>query len=441
MLDIGDSTDVPTKARLWLIAYNAVMVTVLVLGLILTPLHWLLDRGRAAWFLRRCWPKRVRGDIDAWFHGVSLGELKVVLELTRDWPERQRQRLLVTTSTINGWSFLTQSPRPFRIALMPFDLAMGYNRLLYPHRPHHLILVETEIWPNLLNWARSKRVGIVFVNGRLGESTARLARNALVAHLMRETKLVCVRSEEDAQRFKSFGIAGENVEVTGNMKYDYRPGTLGAGPLRTWLQRSDAPIIFASISTDECANLASQAIKLAQDGHRILWAPRQLSDLNAHLDALTPANPELRSRLQDGSESTVLVLDTFGELASCYAWGRLTVMGGSFNRRGGQNFLESLQAGTPVVIGPYTENFAAETREARARDALVVVPAAPQVGSTCRRLLTDTNRLVELAQNGKAFLQQHQGAIARTNQQLLDLGIDTGIHGAQSPAEASQSET
>ena len=117
------------------------------------------------------------------------------------------------------------------------------------------------------------------------------------------------------------------------------------------------------------------------------------------------------------------MLDTFGELSGCYPFAEVGLIGGSFNQRGGQNFLESLQAGTPALMGPFTENFRREVAEALAARVIIVIQRPEDVAGAIGGLLKDRARLATLSQRARDYLARHSGAVARTREMLVDLGV------------------
>ena len=149
-------------------------------------------------------------------------------------------------------------------------------------------MVETEIWPNLFEWVHQQGARLLIVNGRLSAKTMRLRRNLLFRRTLTRVTHIGVRSQLDFERFSAFGVPDTNMIITGNVKYDYQPKTLEAGPLVDWLSAPEPLVIFASISTDEVPLLAPAARTLLAEhpNCRLLWAPRHLRDLETHMAVL-----------------------------------------------------------------------------------------------------------------------------------------------------------
>jgi len=396
--------------------------------LLIVPILPLLDRVRpkfAKWFRLRFWPEPVHFTPSLWVHAVSVGEINIALALLGG-AERVSKRVLITTSTRSGFAFLTDKLGRQRVRYLPWDLTYCYKQLFHGVKQPDLVVVETEIWPHLFRFASSQGARLMIVNGRLSKKTLRFRKLPLLTQTLNRASVVAVRGSLDRERFLSLGMDPQKVRVTGNIKYDFQPRKLNSGPLQDWLELNKGMLLFASISADEITLLlpAVSALSAAFPDRGILWAPRHLETLPVHLEALAALNPVLRSELDDQSTPPqVVVLDSFGELSGCYAYAGLSLIGGSFNQRGGQNFLESLQAGAPAVMGPSTHNFSREVEEAREAGAILTLNGPDEVEATLDALLRNPDSLAEMSIRARAFLQRGTGAIDRTRSLLLELGV------------------
>lgn len=409
---------------LWWLVYQALVSLVFAVTVPILPLLRRLRPETAAWLRARLLPAPLAFQPALWLHAVSLGEAKLVVALLKDLPAAARERCLVTATTRAGFEYFANHLTPQQLYFLPWDLAWCYRRLLGGTRRPDLVLVETEVWPNLFLSTKQAGARLMIVNGRLGPKTMRYRRNPLLRHVFAQLDAVAARGNLDVERFTAFGVAADRIVVTGNMKFDLKAGALPEqGVFRRWLQGDGPLFVFASISTDEVPLLAPQATALlaAFPAARLLWAPRHLDDLAEHETALAATDAIRRSAL-DAADLTrrVLILDTFGELAACYADASLSLIGGSFNRRGGQNFLESLQVGTPALMGPSTENFRREVEEARAAGAIAIIERADDVATILGDLMRDPARLRLMSAKAGEFLTKHQGAVVRTRAFLRD---------------------
>lgn len=413
---------------MWLF-YRFLIGLITVLLRLCSPFMGAKRAKQVALLKKRLSPDPLEREANCWIHGVSLGEAKLACALIDTWSEEARASLLLTAGTETGVAFFKDRVPAAQVRFLPLDRPSLYRKLFHGFSVPDLVIVETELWPSLFRFVHRAGARICVVNGRMGEKTLRLKRWSLFRKTVQLVDLCCVRGEVDRDRFLAFGISPDRVRVSGNMKFDFKERALNDGPLKVWLKASgqDCPLlIFASISTDEVPLLRDALDELYDDTDaNFLWVPRHLDELSQHLALLDDFEPELRSQMKEDSDARFLILDTTGELAGCYRFGVLAVVGGSFNQRGGQNFLEALQAGTPALVGPHTRNFKDEVAEALKEDALTVVSAPGNLASDMIGLLRDSKRMLALSRNGKKFLEKHRGAVARNRKLLLDLGVFT----------------
>lgn len=412
------------KARLWFWFYQAVTwVALLSVTVVLPALLWLRPKF-GKWFWLRFRPRPLDFQPRIWFHAVSLGEIKIARALLAELGLEGGRNILLTTATQSGYRFLNERMGQRRVRYLPWDAAFCYRRMFGSYRVPDLVVVETEIWPCLFHFVSSHGSKLVIVNGRVGQKTIRWRQNSLLRGALSKVSRIAARGELDAGRFKAFGVEPERLVLTGNMKFDFKPKSLMPGAFADWLNEAAMLVIFASISTDELPLLVPEVSRLMGDLPQlsVLWVPRHLTDLEKHLRALERLVPERRSLLSEGRPA-FLVLDTFGELSACYGAAKLSLVGGSFNQRGGQNFLESLQAGTPAVVGPSTENFKREVAEALKAGCIVRVKRAEGLTGILGGLLRDETALKLMSRNAQKYLAGHLGAIARTGEVLIDLDI------------------
>ena len=410
------------RMRFWLLIYKTVTWSALGLLLSLMPLLGWMKPKFAKWFRMRFKPEPLSFPPRLWVHAVSMGEIKIALALLET--QARTDDVLLTTSTQAGYHFLLEKAGKRNVRYLPWDVVYCYRKLFGGYRPPNLIVVETEIWPTLFGLVHGGGSRLVIVNARMSVRTLRWRKNPLFRDALSKVSLILARNTIDRARYLEFNVKPEQVLVTGNIKFDFKPKPLPADAFTAWLALPEPLFVFASISTDETTLLLPELKKIlaADERVRVLWTPRHLEDLEKHLALLNDLKPVLRSKLGDQSGPFVL-LDTFGELAGCFAFARLSLVGGSFNQRGGQNFLESLQTGTPVVIGPNAENFQREVADAIDAGALVQVARADEAASTMLGLLRAHEDLQAMSQNASDFLDRRRGAIARTVQVLVNLDV------------------
>ena len=318
-----------------------------------------------------------------WVHTVSVGEFLAIRPLL--------DSLLATHPAINLWLTCTtptgraqiaqyQARHPQRVAYsyLPYDTVANSRRILAHIRPRALILMETEIWPNLIRCAARAGIPVILTNARLSAKSLRgyyrYARRLLrepLAHLQ-----VNAQTRQDARRFRQLGVPATNITITPNLKYQTPPET----PLPPDIAAARAPDTWIAASThsgeDEIALAAHRLVQQTLPHARLILAPRHPERRDAVAKQVRDAGytPRLRSRGENASgDRDILILDTLGELAHYYRISDLAFIGGSLIARGGHNPLEALHAGIPVTFGASMYNFQ------HIRDRLVREPFAREL--------------------------------------------------------------
>jgi 3-deoxy-D-manno-octulosonic-acid transferase len=373
------------------------------------------------------------GGRSIWVHAVSVGEVLAVrpllAALRRDFPGH---RLLLSTTTLTGQAIArrTVGATVDAVFFAPFDWPSAVRRVLGVVNPALLVLVETELWPNLIHQAHGRGAKVAVVNGRLSpRSFPRYRRlRQLIAPTLAEVDLFLMQAEAHAERAVVIGAPAERVRVSGNLKYDgLGDGRLVAETARLIGERS-GPLWIAGSTVDgeEGAVLeAFRALRVVSPTARLLIAPRhpERFDAVAALVAGTGYSCVRRSALggKTWSVGDVLLLDTIGDLAQLYAAATVVFVGGSLVARGGHNVLEAAVAGRAVVVGPHMENFHEIARELLAEDALVQVAGPGELAPAIVGLWSDEERRRGIGARARAIVDRNQGAVERTLSALASL--------------------
>ncbi len=380
-----------------------------------------------------------------WVHAVSVGETRAAQPLVQALLERYPgHRLLLTHMTPTGRQTGAQlfggEPRVAQ-CYIPYDLPWLVRRFLRHFEPEAGMLMETEVWPNLVRGARRAGVPLFLVNARLSprsfRRTARFGRAA--AAMYADFRGVLAQTEGDAGRFRALGVAG--VQVTGNLKFDMQaaPELVERGHRLRHAFGARAVLAAASTREGEEALLLDALARwepLAGGVPRpaLLLVPRhpQRFDEVAALVARAGLSLQRRSALtvdvadvadaadrpgagEAGAlQADVLLGDSMGEMAMYFAASDLAFIGGSLLPLGGQNLIEACAVGTPVLIGPHTFNFAQATEDAIAAGACERVADAETLVRAAAALLGDGARLAAMGEHARAFAALHRGATVRT---------------------------
>jgi len=380
-----------------------------------------------------------------WLHAVSVGEAintqRLIEELRRAIPGAP---LFVSTTTPSGQAIARKKlgDRVDGIFYLPFDLAPCVRAALRCLKPRLLIVMETEIWPNLFREAKRTGAGLVIANGRISDRA--LPRYLRFRFFFEAVLCFCdavmAQSEIDSERFRSLGAEPESIKTAGNLKYDFEPGAARLAPdVENLFQRSGPQarmVVAGSTREGEEAEVlrafAEVTAKLPRS--MLVLAPRhpQRCDEVAATIAASGLPSIRRSELAGASELPlpgVLLADTLGELHGLYGAADVVFVGGSLNGWGGHNVLEPALLGKPVVVGPHMQNFQAIADELLGRGAIVQVSGASELGAVLLGLLENPQRAATLGENAGKAAETQRGAALRLAAQAAQL------YGAATPCE------
>jgi 3-deoxy-D-manno-octulosonic-acid transferase len=366
-----------------------------------------------------------------WIHAVSLGETRAAAPLVAALRARYPQHpILITCMTATGRATATELYGSFAtIAYLPYDFPWASHQLIQHFAPRVLLIMETEIWPNLLASCRDAGIPALLVNARLSERSragyARFAPTRALIHEALQSLQIAAQSSEDAQRLTSLGAA--NVLVTGNMKFDIEPSqeqiTLGIKWRNALAENNSSRKVLLAASTREGEEaIIIHAYKTHFDDaarRRTLLIivprhPQRFDEVSAQIVG-TGLRVQRRSmNTQIATDTEVWLGDSMNEMFAYLAMCDVAFIGGSLVPVGGHNLIEPCTIGKPVLMGPSTFNFADAAMQAEASGAMIRVTDANHLAIMARELLDDNERTVIMSQRALAFAAQHRGATDRT---------------------------
>ena len=363
-----------------------------------------------------------------WIHGASVGEARLTSALAqRLRAVRPALPIAVSAVTPAGRGLLPAPPAVDGAFFLPLDFPAVQRRAFDALRPGLLVLVETELWPNLLAEAAARGVPVVMVNARLApERLARYRRlRGLYAPLLQGLAAIGAPTAAEAERFAALGVSKASIHVIGNLKFDLAPPAGDPAVLRARLGLPpDRPVVVAG-STGEAEDPlvleAFAALRAAAPRSSLVLAPRHATRFESAAKAAIERGWTLR-RLSEPhgiAGADVVLVDTHGELAALYAIGAGAFVGGSLVPVGGHNLLEPLAAGTPVLFGPHTHHVAEIAEAVVACGAGVRVDDAAALGRAWSALVADEGGRAERAHAGRQLLAANRGANARAAALIL----------------------
>jgi len=359
-------------------------------------------------------------------HAVSVGETRaaepLVEALLAGWPD---SRVLLThmtpTGRATGRALFAQHGERVIQSYLPYDTGFMVRRFLRHFAPRICILMETEVWPNLIAGCAENRVPVALVNARLSERSLRRGQRfgGLMAEAARAITVVAAQTEADAARIRSLGAP--KVAVTGSIKFDVVPpqAALDTGASLRARFAGRPVLLCASTREGEEALILDAWMRLTDRPARMLLAivPRhpQRFDEVEQLVRARGLSLQRRSQMTDAAvDADVLLGDSMGEMFAYYAACDCAYVGGSLLPLGGQNLIEACALGKPVLVGEHTFNFLDATEEAVGAGAALRAPDADSLLALAVRLICDADARTQMGINAAQFASRHRGATLRT---------------------------
>ncbi|NLC22893.1 MAG: 3-deoxy-D-manno-octulosonic acid transferase [Oxalobacter sp.] len=362
-----------------------------------------------------------------WVHAVSVGETRaaepLIQALLAAWPEKDILLTCMTpTGRATGKELFGNHPKIMQ-AYLPYDTGFMMHRLITHFHPRACILMETEIWPNLIAQCKAHHIPVALVNARLSERSLKKGKRlpALIQEAADGISCVAAQTETDARRLRQFG--SRHVTVAGSVKFDATPpedAVKKGHQLRTAI--GNRPVLMCASTRDGEETLILDALAaLKPSTTLLLMVPRHPQRFNEVANMLSARKLSYvrRSGLTADFEPIspdiqVLLGDSMGEMFTYYAASDVAFIGGSLAPLGGQNLIEACALGIPVIIGPHTFNFEAITEDAVAESAAIRIHSAPELMQQAKQLLEHPENCHRMGEKAQQFARRQRGATERT---------------------------
>ncbi|MEY2481353.1 MAG: 3-deoxy-D-manno-octulosonic-acid transferase [Verrucomicrobiota bacterium] len=381
--------------------------------------------------------EKLRESRCTWIHAVSVGEVMVALKLAAKLKELEPDlRVALTTTTTTGFALAQKDAPPFcEVLYSPLDFWPVMRRAFKTIRPVKIVLVEAEIWPNMTAEAQARGIPLALVNARLSSRSEKRFRRfrTLIAPILQLVDLVCVPQPEDVQRWSALGVESDRIKVTGSIKYDpsisVNQNELPAFRLFHLDSRDPTRLVLFGGSTHagEEKLLAEIFLNLRRQFSSLCLfiAPRHVErshEIRKQIESLSLGVrfSSEAERDKDFKPDCVL-LDQTGELQGWYRFATVVFIGKSLTARGGQNPVEPIMAGVPVIFGPHMENFATLAKNLVRQNGAIEVHDARELEQAVENILRDGDARRLLVENAQRVVMEHRGATSRTAQLIVDL--------------------
>lgn len=362
-----------------------------------------------------------------WLHAVSVGEVVASLpiqdELRRMMPDAI---ILLTTITKMGNDIARKSAKAAdSISYLPLDYLQIVNRAFNRVRPDALIIMEAEIWPNLLAVAKRRGVPVILANGRIADKAMHqgLCQRWLMSWVYSNIDHCCMQTQTDGDRIRTLGARPETVRILGSTKFDQEGAQLpsdAVNALKIDLGIQDGDQVFVAGSTnpgeDEPVLAAFQEMRNGLGNLRLVIAPRQIEraeEIHAMAEGrgLKCARRSRKESFASGSD--VLILDTLGELAKVYAAGDITFVGGTLIPKGGHSLIQPILQGKPVLFGPHTFKTRDIAQMVLEAGVGFEVGGGEELARQGKALLADTEHRTRIDTICRRLVSENQGASSR----------------------------
>lgn len=360
-----------------------------------------------------------------WLHSVSVGETLAAQPLVQQFRAQYPScPVIITTTTPTGSE---QVQRLYGDSVehvyLPYDVPLFLNRFLRQMRPGLLVVMETELWPNLLAACERAKVPVMLANARLSEKSARGYRkfSALTAPMLRRLSMVAVQNATDGQRFLDLGLPEARMDVTGSVKFDVSvPDDIaqqGSELREVWgAQRPVLALASSHAGEDELLLDLYPALAAAIPGLLLLLIPRHPERFAAVADAAASRGLTVVRRSEDTASTLtqVYVADTMGEMLRLLAAADLVLVGGSLVAHGGHNPIEPAALGKATLMGPHHMNFATIVEGLQEKGALALVSTdAADLQQQLLHYLERADERQQMGLAGRAAVAENRGAVSR----------------------------
>jgi 3-deoxy-D-manno-octulosonic-acid transferase len=368
-----------------------------------------------------------------WIRSISVGETLVALKLAKALRKEDPDAhiaLSVTTTTAYAIAEKEASEWLF-VFYNPVDSQGAVQRVMRLLRPQKLVLIEGELWPNLMSACLEHRVPVMLANARLSPRSARRFAKfkEWTAPFFKLLSWVAIPDEDDRLRWESIGVPSERLQLTGSIKFDQTGEESGrqqefSALLKASGVLTDDPLLIAGSTHDGEEEILIQSLKFWRKKHprlRLIIAPRHVERIPSLLHKLAPLGVPIvrRTALPTSQSWDVVLLDTTGELRDWYPLATVAFVGKSLTAAGGQNPVEPALSGRPVVFGPHMENFESAVQLLLTHEGALQADSVESLERLIDGLLGDPGTRETLGTNGLAALSIHQGATKRTAELIV----------------------
>ncbi len=368
-----------------------------------------------------------------YYHAVSVGETIMALKVIKECQLANPHYLaVIAVTTATGHQVAhAKSIINTHIIYAPLDLPPLLKKLFPILKPRKIILVDSEIWPNLLHYADKHHIPVSVINGRISARSFErfLTFKKLVAPILKTLHSVCVDGENQVNRWHTLGVPDERIHDVGSLKFDFcdKPQKPN-GELQKLLEPfgKGLPSILLSSTHPEEEALLVNALKQVELPFRLIVAPRHAERRDEVTRDLISCGYNVIKRTKykepDGKSLNphALLIDTTGELSQWLQVADIVIMGKCWLKKGGQNPFESVILGKTTICGPYMDNFQPLLGQLVTKNGVIQISTPDHLAQVIKNLLNNPSEAQRIAKKGQLYLEGKKGAVARTTRVILN---------------------
>ena len=358
-----------------------------------------------------------------WFHCVSVGEFNAAKPLIdKIFLKFPLHQIVITTTTITGSEAVENHYKKRVIhCFFPFDAPFIVSLFLKKIKPLACILLETEIWPNLITKLKHQNIPTMLVNARLSDRSFKKYNKfspKLVSSTLNSLSIICSQNESSSKRFISLGASKKNITITGSLKFDSNePNNLETIQALKKITGDRKIVAFASTREGEELQIIKSYLALQNKFNALLLIiPRHPERFNEVFNIASENGLNVKRRsLADHCEkdTDILIGDSMGEMMSYFSISDIAFIGGSLSNNGGQNMLEAASLSKPIIFGPSVFNFEEISKKLLDDGSAIQVGSAEELMRTISELLLDNEKRKLIGQSAKTTFENNRGATAR----------------------------
>lgn len=364
-----------------------------------------------------------------YYHAVSVGEVVMAIKVIKEIQTSSKDyKAIIAVTTATGQQIATaQLPPNTKVIYAPLDFTLLIHTVLNSIKPKQVILVDSELWPNLLSYTEKNSIPLKIINGRISDNSYDNLRKfkGLISPLIQHIKAVCVDGDTQVERWRSLGVLESNIHNVGSLKFDLESDNAPA-PQQFSEQLTkfgNAPVILISSTHAGEEVILVRELQKVRSPYRLAVAPRHAErreEITTELDTLGITVTK-RSDFSTPSldNDNAFLIDTTGELTLWMKLADIVIIGKSWLKKGGQNPFEAIIQGVPTICGPHMNNFEPLLSEVVAAQGALQLANINELAETVDRLLNNKAMRSSLANTGVAYLSSKTGATKQTAAQIL----------------------